>query len=54
MSHADFVHLHLHTAYSLLNGTCRLARPLEKALTGFAVCQNGNGAVVFHCHEHAG
>jgi hypothetical protein len=21
-------------------------------MTGIAVCQNGNGAVVFHCHEH--
>jgi len=25
MSHADFVHLHLHTEYSLLDGACQLA-----------------------------
>jgi DNA polymerase III alpha subunit len=25
MSLADFVHLHLHTEYSLLDGACRLA-----------------------------
>src|SRR6478736_10132722 len=31
MSHADFVHLHLHTEYSLLDGACRLDRLLEKA-----------------------
>src|SRR5213596_3688588 len=31
MSHADFVHLHLHTEYSLLDGGCRLDRLLDKA-----------------------
>src|SRR6185503_17489039 len=31
MAHADFVHLHLHTEYSLLDGACRLDRLLEKA-----------------------
>ena len=31
MSHADFVHLHLHTEYSLLDGACRLDRLVEKA-----------------------
>src|SRR6266700_3212229 len=31
MSHADFVHLHLHTEYSLLDGACRLDRLMEKA-----------------------
>src|SRR2546423_2120651 len=31
MSHADFVHLHLHTEYSLLDGGCRLDRLMEKA-----------------------
>jgi DNA polymerase-3 subunit alpha len=30
-SHADFVHLHLHTEYSLLDGACRLDRLMEKA-----------------------
>src|SRR5437870_209570 len=31
MSHADFVHLHLHSEYSLLDGACRLDRLMEKA-----------------------
>jgi DNA polymerase-3 subunit alpha len=31
MSHASFVHLHLHTEYSLLDGACRLDRLMEKA-----------------------
>jgi DNA polymerase-3 subunit alpha len=30
MSHADFVHLHLHTEYSLLDGACRLDRLMDK------------------------
>jgi DNA polymerase-3 subunit alpha len=31
MSHADFVHLHLHTEYSLLDGACRVDKLIEKA-----------------------
>ena len=31
MAHADFVHLHLHSEYSLLDGACRLDRLVEKA-----------------------
>lgn len=31
MSHADFVHLHLHTEYSLLDGACRLDKLMDKA-----------------------
>src|SRR5258706_10574245 len=31
MSHADFVHLHLHTEYSLLDGGCRLDRLMDRA-----------------------
>src|SRR5213075_3109884 len=31
MSHAEFVHLHLHTEYSLLDGACRLERLMDKA-----------------------
>jgi len=34
MSHADFVHLHLHTEYSLLDGACRLDRLVDKAHDG--------------------
>ncbi|MCU0771798.1 MAG: PHP domain-containing protein, partial [Verrucomicrobia bacterium] len=31
MAHADFVHLHLHTEYSLLDGACRLDRLMDRA-----------------------
>lgn len=31
MVHADFVHLHVHTEYSLLDGACRLDRLVERA-----------------------
>ena len=31
MSHAEFVHLHLHTEYSLLDGACRLDTLMERA-----------------------
>ena len=31
MSHAEFVHLHLHTEYSLLDGACRLDTLMAKA-----------------------
>lgn len=31
MAHANFVHLHLHTEYSLLDGACRLDRLVERA-----------------------
>src|SRR5690349_779881 len=33
MAHAEFVHLHLHTEYSLLDGACRLDRLMDKAHT---------------------
>jgi DNA polymerase-3 subunit alpha len=31
MSHSDFVHLHLHSEYSLLDGACRLDKLMERA-----------------------
>jgi DNA polymerase-3 subunit alpha len=31
MSHADYVHLHLHTEYSLLDAACRLDKLMERA-----------------------
>src|SRR3954447_19354392 len=31
MAHAQFVHLHLHSEYSLLDGACRLDKVTEKA-----------------------
>jgi len=54
MSHADFVHLHLHTEYSLLDGACRLDRLMDKAhelkFPAMAVTDHGvlYGAVDFY------
>src|SRR5438552_4331432 len=54
MSHADFVHLHLHTEYSLLDGACRLDRLMDKAhelkLPALAVTDHGvlYGAIDFY------
>jgi DNA polymerase-3 subunit alpha len=53
-SHADFVHLHLHTEYSLLDGACRLDRLVEKAhelrFPALAITDHGAmyGAVDFY------
>src|SRR6202167_1575901 len=54
MSHADFVHLHLHTEYSLLDGACRLDRLMDKAhelkLPALAITDHGVlfGAIDFY------
>ena len=54
MSHADFVHLHLHTEYSLLDGACRLDRLVEKAhelkFSSLAITDHGvlYGAIDFY------
>ena len=54
MSHADFVHLHLHTEYSLLDGACRLDKLVEKAhdlkFTSLAITDHGamHGAIDFY------
>jgi DNA polymerase-3 subunit alpha len=54
MSHADFVHLHLHTEYSLLDGACRLDRLMERAhelkFPALAVTDHGvlHGAIDFY------
>ncbi|HYG36192.1 MAG TPA: PHP domain-containing protein, partial [Clostridia bacterium] len=54
MSHADFVHLHLHTEYSLLDGACRLDRLVDKAhelkFPAMAITDHGvlYGAVDFY------
>src|SRR6266849_1778743 len=54
MSHADFVHLHLHTEYSLLDGACRLDRLMDKAhelkLPALAITDHGvlYGAIDFY------
>ena len=54
MKHVDFVHLHLHTQYSLLDGTIRLADLFKKArdykMPAVALTDHGNmyGAVDFY------
>src|SRR5687767_10656215 len=51
---SDFVHLHLHTEYSLLDGACRIEEVLDQAarlqMPALAVTEHGNmfSAVVFH------
>jgi DNA polymerase III alpha subunit len=51
---AEFVHLHLHTEYSLLDGACRVGELLAEAerlkMTSLAVTEHGNlfSAIVFH------
>ena len=55
----DFVHLHLHTEYSLLDGACRLdelvAEGARLGMKAMAITDHGNmfGAVAFHdaCRE---
>jgi len=54
MSHADFVHLHLHTEYSLLDGACRLDRLVDKAhelkFAALAITDHGamHGVIEFY------
>ena len=54
MHHSDFVHLHLHTQYSLLDGAIRLDSLLKKAgeykMPSIAITDHGNmfGAVDFY------
>jgi DNA polymerase-3 subunit alpha len=51
---AEFVHLHLHTEYSLLDGACRIEELVEQAarlgMPALAVTEHGNlfSAVAFH------
>ncbi|MBA3884424.1 MAG: DNA polymerase III subunit alpha [Acidobacteria bacterium] len=51
---SDFVHLHLHSEYSLLDGACRidelLDRALELKMPSVAITEHGNmfSSVVFH------
>jgi DNA polymerase-3 subunit alpha len=50
----EFVHLHLHTEYSLLDGACRIGEMLDRAvelkMPAVAVTEHGNmfSAVAFH------
>ncbi|MCK9572749.1 MAG: PHP domain-containing protein, partial [Candidatus Omnitrophica bacterium] len=54
MPHSDFVHLHLHTQYSLLDGACRIADILALAkqykMDSLAITDHGNmfGAMEFY------
>ncbi len=54
MKHSDFVHLHLHTEYSLLDGACRISDAVDKAhaskMPAIAMTDHGNmfGAVEFY------
>jgi DNA polymerase-3 subunit alpha len=54
VAHPDFIHLHLHTEYSLLDGACRVDELLDKAarqkIPALAVTEHGNmfSSVVFH------
>ncbi len=54
MKHADFVHLHVHSEYSLLDGAARLEKLVEKAkelrFPAMAITDHGNlfGAVDFY------
>jgi DNA polymerase-3 subunit alpha len=60
MKHSDFVHLHLHTEYSLLDGACRVSDVVEKAreakMPAVAITDHGNmyGAIEFYksAQEH--
>ena len=56
---SEFVHLHLHTEYSLLDGACRIDELLDHAaslsMPALAVTEHGNmfSSVIFHDHARA-
>ena len=56
---SEFVHLHLHTEYSLLDGACRIDELLDQAaqlrMAALAVTEHGNmfSSVIFHDHARA-
>jgi DNA polymerase III subunit alpha len=58
MKHADFVHLHVHTQYSLLDGTIRLDDLFRKAkeyqMPAVAMTDHGNlyGTIDFYKHAY--
>ena len=55
----DFVHLHLHTEFSLLDGACRIDELLDQVhhlgMPAVAVTEHGNlfSAITFHDHARA-
>jgi len=54
MNHSDFIHLHVHTQYSLLDGACRIKELVKKAaeynMPALGMTDHGNmfGAVDFY------
>ncbi|MBU1726863.1 MAG: PHP domain-containing protein, partial [Candidatus Omnitrophica bacterium] len=54
MAHSEFIHLHLHTQYSLLDGACRIPELLRLAseykMDSLAITDHGNmfGAIEFY------
>jgi len=56
---SEFVHLHLHTEFSLLDGACRIDELLDQAvklkMPAVAVTEHGNmfSAITFHDHARA-
>src|SRR4051812_1255744 len=56
---SQFVHLHLHTEFSLLDGACRIDELLDQAvklkMPAVAVTEHGNmfSAITFHDHARA-
>src|SRR5262245_49016894 len=56
---AEFVHLHLHTEFSLLDGACRIGELLDQAaalkMPAIGVTEHGNmfSSVIFHDHARA-
>ena len=58
-SMTEFVHLHLHTEFSLLDGACRIDELLDQAvelkMPAMAVTEHGNmfSSVIFHDHARA-
>lgn len=58
MKHADFVHLHVHTQYSLLDGTIRIDDLMRKAkeyqMPAVAMTDHGSlyGAIEFYKHAY--
>jgi DNA polymerase III subunit alpha len=56
---SEFVHLHLHTEFSLLDGACRIDELLDQAvklkMPAVAVTEHGNmfSSVIFHDHARA-
>src|ERR1035437_10888549 len=56
-SMVDFVHLHVHSQYSILDGACKLTDMIEKAIAdgmpGVAVTDHGNMFGIKEFHDEA-